>query len=526
MLDWYSDMLATPDRQEYVPLELTPEQAAFVLRYYTLDLTTMKRRIRRAVISRSKGWGKSPLLSAIGAGEALGPVVFDGFDARGEPVGKPWREVRTAWVQFSAVSEDQTRNSWGPLLEMLREGPAMSEFLGLDPMDTFVALPGKGRIEYVTSSSTSREGNRPVWALLDQTEEWKPSNGGIKLAATIRRNLGKTGGSSIEAPNAFEPGAGSVAEKSAEYASRIAEGKGVRDRGLLYDHREAPPETDMADRVSLLAGLAVAYGDSAEDAGGWVDLERIAAECWDPDTDVQDARRFYLNQITHASDSWLSQPEWGACLNLDRRVIPGEPITLGFDGSIKRQRGVTDATALIGCCMSDSHLFEIATWEQPDGPLGDNWEVPKLEVQTAVDEAFRKFGVVAFFADPAKWETYVAAWEAKYHKRLKVKASHQHPIEWWMTGRRSAAVVQALDEFHTAVVNAELSHDGSLVLTRHVLNARRRSSRSGIQIAKASPDSPKKIDAAVAAVLAVRARREAIAAGATGKGLYVPRRLR
>jgi phage terminase large subunit-like protein len=58
-----------------------------------------------------------------------------------------------------------------------------------------------------------------------------------------------------------------------------------------------------------------------------------------------------------------------------------------------------------------------------------------------------------------------------------------------------------------------MSHDGSTTLTRHVLNARRRVSRSGVSIAKEHPGSPRKIDAAMAAVLAYEARADAVATG-------------
>lgn len=542
VLDWMSANLAAPDRTEYEPFVPTREQAAFVLRYYAINPATGKRLRRRGVYSRPKGSGKSPFLGGLGATEALADVVPDGWDAAGEPVGRPWSSLRTPWVQFAAVSEDQTRNAWSPLLEMLREGPALWNYPGMDPMDTFVALP-KGRIEFVTSAATSREGNRPVFAVLDQTEEWKPGNGGVRLAATIRRNLGKTGGSSIEAPNAYVPGAGSVAEDSAEYARRLAEAvrKGRSpEPGLLYDHREAPPETDMTDRESLMAGLRYAYGDSADSAGGWVDLERIAAEVWDPATDPQDARRFYLNQVTHATDSWLTQPEWAAVTDAAKVVGEREPITLGFDGSRSRAgRSTTDATALVGCRVSDGHLFLLEVWEQPDGPAGRDWRVPTHLVDLAVRDAFRRHRVVGMYADPAKWESYVAQWEADFGPKLRVKATRANPIEWWMTGGRARATVQALAAFHSAVVESaavasedpdrrELTHDGSSVLARHVLNARRRQSTQGVQIAKEHPDSPRKIDAAVAAVLAWQARLDALAAGPEEPPLvqYVPRRIR
>ena len=70
-----------------------------------------------------------------------------------------------------------------------------------------------------------------------------------------------------------------------------------------------------------------------------------------------------------------------------------------------------------------------------------------------------------------------------------------------------------------------LIHDGDAVLTRHVLNARRRVGRSGVTISKEYPKSPKKIDAAMAAVLAYECRADAVTAGLArtnrGKGRVI-----
>jgi hypothetical protein len=509
-----TDNLGRPDCAEYRPLVLTPEQASFVLKFYRLDPVTGRRRFRRAVWSRPKGHGKSPLMAAIAAFEALGDAVPDGWDAEGRPVGKPWREVRTPWVQLAAVSEDQTANAFLPLLEMLRNGPAVDNHPGLDPMETFVVLPHGGRIEYITSASRSREGNRPTWVGLDQTESWVPGNGGVKLAAVLRRNLGKTDGTSIESPNAFMPGEGSVAEESQQYAKLIAERR-VRDEGLLYDHREAPADTDLSDYDSLIHGLRVAYGDSALDAGGWVDLQRIVAETRDPATDPMDARRFYLNQVIAASDAWITNPQWLACAAVDTVVHDGDTITLGFDGSRGHSRRKADATALIGCRVRDGHLFEIgarSVWEA--GPHdGQDWAPPVAEVEAAVQMAFRKYRVVGFYADPsAGWDVPIARWEARWGGRLRVKASQRQPISAWPTGKHTAAI-EAVKTLGLAIMNGECSHDGSSALTRHVLNARRRQIRSGYLLYKAYPDSPDKIDGAYAAVMAWRARLDAVAAG-------------
>lgn len=522
VIDWMRDWLAAPDRADFEPFVLYPEQEDFVLRFYELDPRTGKRRRRRAVLSRPRGWGKSPFAAALALAEAFAPVVPDGWDSDGQPVGRPWATVRTPLVQIAAVAESQTKNTWTPLLEMVREGPLV-DLPGVDPMDTFVALP-KGRIEPITSAARTTKGNRAVFAVLDQTEEWVASNGGLRLAETMRINAGKVGGSTLETPNAFIPGEDSVAEQSASFWAAIKEGR-AKDDGLLYDHREAPAETDLGDRESLTAGLLIAYQDSARERGGHVDLARIVAECWDPSNDPQRIRADFLNQITHASDSWLTQPEWAGCADPEKVVADRDVIVLGFDGSRGRTDGkVADATALIGCRVSDGHLFEVGVWEQPAGPTGKGWEVPTSEVEAAVAEAFRRWRVVGFFADPARWESFIAAWEARYHQQLTVKASREHPIQWWMAGARSTNVVRALEQFHTAVVTGELSHDGAFTLTRHVLNARRRSSRAGMQIAKEHPDSARKIDAAVAAVLAWQARLAALATG-VGRERTSPRRI-
>jgi len=522
VIDWITEYLAAPDRGEYEPFELYPEQEDFVLRFYEIDPRTGRRRRRRGVISRPRGWGKSPFLAALALAEALGPVVPDGWDADGQPVGKPWSTVRTVDVGVLAVSEKQTGNTWAPLLEMC-DGPLVDAYPGLEPLDTFVNLPGRGKIEPITSSARTVKGRRWVFAVLDQTEEWVASNGGLNLFQKVKNNTAKTGGSFIESPNAFIPGEGSVAEQSAAYWNAIREGR-ARDDGLYYDHREAPPETDMADRESLVMGLRVAYGDSSGHPDGCVihdppcppghvDIDHLVATIWDPTSDPQVSRSDFLNQVTHASDAWLSQPEWAACADPSKVMADGDTIVLGFDGSRRRARGVTDATALIGCRVSDGHLFEVGVWEQPDGPAGQDWEVPVAEVLAAVEAAFDRWNVVGMYADPAKWESHVAAWEAAYADRLKVKASRDHPMSWWMTGGRSLQIVRATERLHNAVVDREMTHAGSYALTRHVLNARRRAGRSGIQIAKEHPDSSRKIDAAVAAILAWEARTDALAKG-------------
>ncbi len=447
--------------------------------------------------------------------------MFDGWDADGQPVGKAWASIKTPLVHIAAVSEEQTRNTWQPLLEMLREGPVIDEYPGLEPMDSFVNLP-RGQIRQITASARTVKGAPATFAVLDQTEEWVPSNGGKRLAQTIRTNTAKNGGRTLESPNAYIPGENSVAEGSAAYWSSIREGR-VKNDGLLYDHREAPAETDMSDRESLVAGLRYTYGDSSAHpdgciihdppcAPGHAELEPLVQTIWDPETDVQVARSDFLNQITHASDSWVSSPEWASRMDLDKVVEHGDTVVLGFDGSRGRNRGRADATALVGCRVSDGHMFEIRVWEQPAGPTGKDWTPSVIEVDAEVRRAFDTWKVVGFYADPSGWTSQVASWEAKFGKHLKVKATRDAPVSAWPRGKDSR-VTEYVERFHAAVVNDEMTHDGSSALTRHMLNARRRTTRTGYLIFKAYPDSPDKIDAAYAAVMAWKARLDAVSQG-------------
>lgn len=536
LIDWFSANLNSPDDADGRPLQLTREQEDFVAAWYAIDPQTGRFRYRRGLIGRARGWGKSPFLGALAIAEGLAEVVFDGWNADGQPVGRPWARSRTPLVHVSAVSEAQTANTWTSMLEML-EGPVIDNYWGLEPLGTFINLP-VGKIERITSSSRTIKGARSVFVILDQTEEWVNSNGGRKLAQTVRTNANKVGGRTLESPNAFTPGDESVAEETWAYASAIAEGRAT-DEGLLYDHREAPGSTDLSDRESLIAGLRYAYGDSSNDPRGcvlhdppcppgWADVALNADAFNDPANDVQLLRSDYLNQITHATDAWISRPQWKARVKASP-IEQGEAITLGFDGSKGRNRGTADATALIGCRVADGHLFTVRVWEQPVGALGRDWVMDPTQVTDELREAFSRYRVVAFLGDPSGWATQMAEWESEFGPKLKVRAGGGSAIAAWPRGKDSR-VEDWVEKLRLAVVNGEVTHDDSPALMRHVLNARRRTTRTGYLLYKAYPDSPDKIDAAYAAMLAWKARNDVISAGdlrePTGEAFFMTGRWR
>ncbi len=518
------------------PVTHGDEYTGFIVDCYAVD-ERGRRLYDSAFVSRPKGCDKSGLGARLCLFEALGPCRGTGEFAKGgevyrdpwglgfeyayepgEPMGRP---VRVPFVRCMATEEGQTGNVYDTIYYNLTEGPLAAVMARRDDAGlTRILLPGGGEITPSTASSAAKDGGKETFLDLDETHLYiRPEL--RRMYKTTTRNLRKRKKIAetwyIETTTMYAPGEESSAEETYKLAELIREGKTKRER-LLLDHRwgEIKPE-DMADEALLRAALTDAYGDALE----WNDLDGLVNEVLDPRADVADSLRYFLNDRSTAENAWLAAHEWvgrGPQPDGDPiTVLPGETVTLGFDGSRSRFRGVTDATALIGCRVSDGHVFAVDTWEQPHGVAGRTWEVPVADVLASVESAFTRYNVVGFYADPAKWESHVAAWEARYGIRLRVKASRVHPIEWWMTGQRSVMTVKALEKFRGAVIDGEMTHDGSTTLTRHVLAARMVTSRSGVQIAKEHPTSERKIDAAVAAVLAWQCRLDALAAGVTQK---------
>jgi phage terminase large subunit-like protein len=82
----------------------------------------------------------------------------------------------------------------------------------------------------------------------------------------------------------------------------------------------------------------------------------------------------------------------------------------------------------------------------------------------------------------------------------------------WET-HRERQMAAALERLETDFAAGLVQHDGSEVLLRHVTNAVRMTTRNGYGIRKPAKNSDRKIDAAVAMVLAYEARCDAVAAG-------------
>lgn len=497
------------------PVRHGDEYSGFIADCYALD--PEGRRLYDSVfLSRPKGCDKSGLGGRFGLTEAFAPCRFAGWAHGGEIYRDPWglgfayeyqpgepmgRPVKVPYIRCLATEEGQTGLVYDTIYYNLTEGP-LTHVPGVDVGLTRVLLPGGGEITPSTASSASKDGGKETFCDFDESHLYIHPDL-RRMYQTVTRNLRKrkkiAGTWFLEMTTMFAPGEESVAEGTYRLSEQIEAGKTRRER-LLVDHRWGECD-DPADEAALRAGIREAYGD----AMAWNDLDGLVDEFYDLRAHITDSRRYFLNAETETSDAWLAAREWDPCADLLTVMTDRELVTLGFDGSVS-----DDATALVACRVADGHLELVACEERPaDAPTG--WQVDQAAIDAAVAAAFERYDVAGFFADPPHWQDYIDRWTAQYAGGLRVKASQSHPIEWWTN--RPSIMVSALERFREAVVSKRLTHDGSTLLRRHVLNARRRVSRSGIQIAKEYPGSPRKIDAAMAAVLAYEARADAVAAG-------------
>jgi phage terminase large subunit-like protein len=496
VLQWMIENLRQPDGPDAgQPWKPTTEQVRFLLHWYAID-ETGRFVYRRGVLRRMKGWGKDPLAACLICTEFVGPCRFGGWHN-----GKPEAiEHPAPWIQVAAVSMDQTRNTMTLLAPMLSDD--LIEKFGIDLGKTVIYSRAGGRIEAVTSSPRALEGGRPSLVILNEIQHWLAGNEGHEMAKAISRNLGKSrdgAARSLALTNAHDPGEDSVAERDWDAYEAIVSGRS-KATGFLYDSLEAPATTKLSDRDSLRAGLEAARGDSH-----WLDIDRLIEEIYDPATPPSMSRRYYLNQLVASEDAWLTPEEWAGCAHPTEALHDGDAITLGFDGSVRE-----DSTALVACRMEDAHLQLLGCWEVPEhAPEG--WQVDREAVDAAVFGAFDRYRVLGFYADPPFWQDYLDRWASEFARAMRIRATQARPLEWWTN--RPKAMVDALERFHEAVCTGQLSHDGDHVLTRHVLNARRRIVRSGVSISKESPASKRKIDAAVAATLAYECRADGVALG-------------
>lgn len=192
-------------------------------------------------------------------------------------------------------------------------------------------------------------------------------------------------------------------------------------------------------------------------------------------------RQLRLGQWVTGVESWLPWGAWDDCAT--ERTVQRERVVLAYDGSASG-----DSTALVGCTL-DGHLWVEGLWENPGDP---RWRVPRADVDMAVQMAFQKYDVIELACDPWGWRSEIEAW-SKRHGEKRV-------LEW--NTAHAQRMAPATDRLYQAVVTNTVTHDGDSRLAAHVAHCVAKRTPMGDLVSKDKRGSPRKIDAAVAAIVA------------------------
>jgi phage terminase large subunit-like protein len=416
-------------------------------------------RHRQALIGMPRKQGKT----ALGSAMALHALVM----------GDHGSEVYSA-----AVDKEQARLCFGMAKRMVELDPQLDDRHGgiIHVYKDCLEYTEKGSIYKVLSSEAiTKEGLSPTFVLYDELHGAPDPElyDVLTLAMGARRNpllvAITTAGTKGD-----KTGQDSTCYKLYQQGMRIAAGE-EEDKTFFMAWFGAPEAADYRD-PEVWRAANPGYDDL-------VDPEDFASVI----NRVHEAefRTKRLNQFVSSAQSWLPQGAWNRCRS-SRDFTPGaRGVVLGFDGSQNN-----DTTALIAVTIAaEPQVLVLGIWEKPL-INNEDWQVPRNEVKDAIRAACSEYHVREVAADPYLWKD---ALEELASERIPVVAFPQ-------TLTRMAPATQRMYE---RVQSQSISHNGNKTLARHLENCQLKVDPSGSRIVKDRRNSPRKIDAAIATIIAV-----------------------
>ena len=417
-----------------------------------------------------------------------------------------------AEVYSCAADKDQAKIIFSEVRSAVEMSPELDAKQGglLKVYRDAIEYPAMGSVYRALSSEAfTKEGLNPSRVLFDELhaqpswELWNVMNQGSDTRAQPLILAISTFGVRTDSS-----GEDSVCYAQYQYAKKIMSGEvdDPRYGARIYETNAEAKGFDYLDR-RVWEAANPALGD-------FLDEEKMAAVSRKmPGPDFQTKR---LNIWVNSAKAWLPDGAWDQCEDTEAVIEDGAEVCLGFDGSYNN-----DSTALVICRVPDPgrfdpddpqyaaltdeeraalaaglnaglrgpHLDVVQAWEKPTDARPD-WTVPILEVEDAIRGACRRWQVREIVCDPARW---ARTYQVLEEEGLPVVEYPQSP----------ARMVPATQRLFESVMNQSLTHSGDPRLARHMKNAVVRQTSRGLMIFKDAKGSPRKIDLAVASIIAL-----------------------
>jgi phage terminase large subunit-like protein len=444
-----------------------PSGSLLVLRPWQIDLVKRllarrpdgRLKHRQALIGMPRKQGKS----ALSAGIALYGLAF----------GPNGGEVYSI-----AADKDQARIVFGTAKKMVELEPQFNGFFKI--YRDAIEMPSTGSVYRVLSSEAfTKEGLNPHLTVADEVhaqpnrELWDT----LSLASGARVEPLMVG-ITTAGVKSDSSGRDSLCYSMYQHGCRVVK-REIKDPAFFFAWWGAPDGADHRDR-NVWHGANPGLGDivSVED------FESSILRT--PENEFRTKR---LDQWVSAVQAWLPAGAWESCADESAAIEDGAEVCLGFDGSFNN-----DSTALVVVSTVSEdrpipHVDVVDAWERPE-EAAEEWTVPILDVEEAIRIACRRWKVREIVCDPARW---ARTYQILEDEGLPIVEFPQSP----------ARMTPATARFYESVANKTLTQSGDPRLSRHMANCRTRTDNRGTRISKDAKSSPRKIDLAVAAVMAL-----------------------
>ena len=438
------------------PLMLRGWQKNLVEHLFAWDDDGLRNRVSLVGMPRKNG--KSAIGSAIGLYSLiLGP--------------------RGAEVYSVAAEKEQARIVFQDAKRTVEASPELSAITKL--YRDAIELPSFNSVYRVLSAeSVTKEGLSPTTVIFDELHAQPDRElfDVFSLAMGARGKLATLIAITTAGVRSDRHGKDSIAYSLYNYGKRIASGEEKDDAFFMAwweseaDHRLRETWDDANP----------GFGDLNAESDFESALRRT------PEAEFRIKR---CNQWVSSVETWLPAGAWETCAG-EVELKPDDEIVLGFDGSYNG-----DASVIVGAVVPETaedpiKVFLVKAWEKDLERDPDDWRVDIGDVEATIMDFCQTHNVREIACDPFRWQRSMEVLE---NRGLPVVAFPQSPQR----------MIKACAIFFDAVAEKRLVHDNDALLTRHVNNTAIKLTPAGPHVKKENPNSPRKIDAAVAAILCV-----------------------
>ena len=380
-------------------------------------------------------------------------------------------------VYSCAAEKEQARITFGDARKIIEREPELAAMCNI--YKDVIEVPSTGSIWRVLSAEAySKEGLNAsavifdeVHALQDRTM-WDVMQ--LSMASRKQPIMLATTTCGVKSDSS---GQDSTAYQLYQYGQRVARGE-IVDPSFFMAWWEAPLDADHREESTWMLA-----NPGYNDLNSKSDFESMVKRT--PEAEFRTKR---CNQWVSSKNAWLPAGVWETLYENIEVSVDAE-IVLGVDGSFSG-----DTTAIVGVTIPKGdekpHVFLVKAWEKQPNDSAE-WRVDTVEVEETIKmfcQQYRNVKEVAF--DPFRWQ-----------RSMAVLQDFGLPIvEWPSTSARR--MIPACQKVFDSVTEGTLTHDNDPLLARHLDNCVLKIDNLGARIVKESRNSNRRIDAAVAFVIA------------------------